>query len=96
MLPFLVGQVAWIAQMAAHVTSTSFRRPHQAAPSNQAAFLESQMIHLIQQLNGQTLRNFERPDDKSDTALNNRFNLELTVYQLIRQQAYTSFDLNFL
>ena len=54
------------------------------------------MIHLIQQLNGQTLRNFERPDDKSDTALNNRFNLELTVYQLIRQQAYTSFDLNFL
>ena len=55
-LPLLVGQVARIAQLAAVVTDTVLARPHRVTPfSNQATTLESQPIHMIQLLPGQTL-----------------------------------------
>jgi len=54
--PFVVGQIARIAQLAAVITSAVLARPHLGDPSsNQATTLESQLIHMIQQLFGQTL-----------------------------------------
>src|SRR6185503_3972656 len=53
--PFIVGQIARIAQLAAVVTGAVLVRPHW----NQATTLESQMIHMIQELFGQTLRHFD-------------------------------------
>src|SRR6516162_9684054 len=55
--PLRIGQVAWIAQVVAVIADTIFGRPHrQRLPQNQAATLESQPIHPIQYLPGQTLR----------------------------------------
>src|SRR5262245_20407169 len=55
--PLRIGQVAWIAQVVAVIAGTIFGRPHrQRLPQNQAATLESQPIHPIQYLPGQTLR----------------------------------------
>src|SRR5262249_54092396 len=55
--PLRIGQVAWIAQVVAVIAGTIFGRPHrQRLPQNQAATLESQSIHPIQYLPGQTLR----------------------------------------
>src|SRR5262249_55818443 len=57
--PLRIGQVAWIAQVVAVIAGTIFGRPHrQRLPQNQAATLESQPIHPIQYLPGQTLRTF--------------------------------------
>ena len=57
--PFLIGQVARIAQVTAVVAGTVCGRPHRRRlPQNQAAFLESQTIHPIQYVPGQTLRFF--------------------------------------
>src|SRR5580693_1169076 len=53
--PFVVGQIARISQLAAVVTGAVYSRPHGDPFSNQATTLESQMIHLIQELFGQTL-----------------------------------------
>src|SRR5262249_31626063 len=54
--PLRIGQVAWIAQVVAGIAGTIFGRPHrQRLPQNQAATLESQPIHPIQYLPGQTL-----------------------------------------
>src|SRR5262249_1639990 len=54
--PLRIGQVAWIAQVVAVIAGTIFGRPHrQRLPQNQAATLESQPIHPIQYLPGQTL-----------------------------------------
>src|SRR5262245_22987011 len=54
--PLRMGQVAWIAQVVAVIAGTIFGRPHrQRLPQNQAATLESQPIHPIQYLPGQTL-----------------------------------------
>jgi hypothetical protein len=61
--PFVVGQIARILQLAAVVTGAVFSRPHGDPFSNQATTLESQMIHLIQELFGQTLRSGKRLDD---------------------------------
>lgn len=54
-LPFLVGQIARVAQMAAIVSSAISPSSTSAVPSNQAAFVESQTFHMIQELIGQTL-----------------------------------------
>src|SRR5262249_9261538 len=55
--PLRIAQVAWIAQVVAVIAGTIFGRPHrQRLPQNQAATLESQPIHPIQYLPGQTLR----------------------------------------
>src|SRR5262245_5663956 len=55
--PLRIGQVAWIAQVVAVIAGTIFGRPHrQRLPQNQAATLESQPIHPIQYLPGQTLK----------------------------------------
>ena len=54
--PFRIGQVARIAQPATVIASTVFDRPHRRRlPQNQAASLESQTIHPIQYVLGQTL-----------------------------------------
>src|SRR5262249_51475055 len=59
--PLRIGQVAWIAQVVAVIAGTIFGRPHrQRLPQNQAATLESQPIHPIQYLPGQTLTVFCR------------------------------------
>src|SRR4029077_872119 len=58
--PFVVGQIARIPQLAAVVTGAVFPRPHGDPSSNQATTLESQMIHMIQELFGQTLRITDR------------------------------------
>src|SRR5262249_18741378 len=55
--PLRIGQGAWIAQIVAVIAGTIFGRPNrQRLPQNQAATLESQPIHPIQYLPGQTLR----------------------------------------
>src|SRR5262249_11331060 len=55
--PLRIGQVAWIAQVVAGIAGTIFGRPHrQRLPPNQAPPLESQTLHPIQYLPGQTLR----------------------------------------
>src|ERR1700756_439799 len=60
--PFLVGQIGWIAQAATVIAGAVFGCPHRSRLSqNQAASLESQTIHPIQQLLGQTLRRFHSP-----------------------------------
>src|SRR5262245_1493387 len=57
--PLRIGPVAWIAQVGASIAGTIFGRPHrQRLPQNQAATLESQPIHPIQYLPGQTLSNY--------------------------------------
>src|SRR5262249_11800673 len=54
--PLRIGPVAWIAQVGAVIAGTILVRPHrQGLPQNQAATLESQPIHPIQYLPGQTL-----------------------------------------
>src|SRR5262249_20165188 len=59
-LPLVVGQIAQIAQLAAVIAGAVLGRPHGGAlSSNQATTLESQQIHMIQLLSGQTLRNFK-------------------------------------
>ena len=55
--PLRIGQVARIAQPATVIASTVFDRPHRRRlPQNQAASLESQTIHPIQYVLGQTLK----------------------------------------
>ncbi len=56
-LPFRVSQITRIAQFATVITGAAFARPHRVTPSsNQATSLESQLILLIQELSGRTLR----------------------------------------
>src|SRR5262249_13833026 len=58
-LPLVVGQIARIAQLAAVIAGAVLGRPHGGAlSSNQATTLESQQIHMIQLLSGQTLMLF--------------------------------------
>ena len=45
--PFLVGQIAWITQLAAVVAAAIFCRPHRRSPQNQIAFLKSQPINAF-------------------------------------------------
>ncbi|HEX3944697.1 MAG TPA: hypothetical protein VHW69_11470, partial [Rhizomicrobium sp.] len=55
----VVGQITWIAQLAAIITSAVLSRPHaRRSLPNQATTFESQQIHMIQLLRGQTLRHF--------------------------------------
>jgi len=54
--PFVISQIAGIAQEATIITSAVVSSSTWAAPPNRAATLESQMIHPIQELPGQTLR----------------------------------------
>ena len=54
--PFVVSQIARIAQLAAVVTGAVLARPHLVTPcESQATTLESHPIHMIQVLSGQTL-----------------------------------------
>jgi hypothetical protein len=55
MRPFLVRKITRIAQSAAVVSPTVLARPHRWSLSNQATSLESQTIHEIQYVPGQTL-----------------------------------------
>ena len=45
--PFVVGEVAGIAQMAAVIPRAVFIRPHRRLLQNQATSLKSQIIHQI-------------------------------------------------
>ena len=55
--PFVLGEVAGMAQMAAVIPRAIFHSSTSAAAPKQATSLVSEMIHRIQLLPGQTLRN---------------------------------------
>ena len=56
MRPFLIRQVARISQMVAVVLGSVFVRPHRRPPLRiKAAFIESQVIQLNQEVSGRTL-----------------------------------------
>jgi hypothetical protein len=54
--PFLVGQVARIAKMAAVIAMAVLVRPHRRHPVHRVTAIESQPIPMIQDVFGQTLR----------------------------------------
>jgi hypothetical protein len=54
--PFLVGQVARIAKMAAVIAMAVLVRPHRRHPAHRVTAIESQPIPMIQDVFGQTLR----------------------------------------
>src|ERR1035437_4830742 len=56
--PFLVRGIAGVSQKIAVVMPSILVRPHRRSSSNQAAFLESQVIQGIQELSRRTLSVF--------------------------------------
>src|SRR5665647_3073303 len=58
MCPLLVGDIARISQAVAIVFHSIFIRPHRRSSTNQAAYLESQVIQGTQELSRRTLRDF--------------------------------------
>src|SRR6201997_805647 len=58
MLPFFVGQIAWVPQMAALVAFAVLDGPHSVTPSPRirATSLESQVTHPTPELSKRTLR----------------------------------------
>src|SRR5664279_5389956 len=58
MCPLLVGDIARISQAVAIVFHSIFIRPHRRSSTNQAAYLESQVIQGTQELSRRTLSLF--------------------------------------
>ena len=63
--PLFIGQVAWMAKLAAVIEISALECPHRCPPANRISARESQPIQCLQHVFGRTLRVKKEPSVQS-------------------------------